>query len=101
MNFNINNELKSNYTHKCVQYMIIYGKFDSEVFFFLQIEALDVGQIVKVRIGHDGKKFMSGWHLNKVFKDITFFLRNQRETIQHDPLGYFPHLASVIIISIC
>lgn len=59
-------------------------------FFFLQIEALDVGQIVKVRIGHDGKKFMSGWHLNKVFKDIMCFLRNQRDHSAWS-VGYCPH----------
>lgn len=80
--------------------MIIYDKFDSEVFFFLQIEALDVGQIVKVRIGHDGKKFMSGWHLNKVFKDIMFLLGNQRDHSAWS-FDYFLHLASVIIISVC
>ncbi|XP_063398724.1 lipoxygenase homology domain-containing protein 1-like isoform X1 [Mytilus trossulus] len=31
-----------------------------------KIEALDVGQISKIRIGHDAKKLASGWHLNKV-----------------------------------
>ena len=34
--------------------------------FFCQIEGKDVGQIVKVRIGHDGTSFGDGWYLDKV-----------------------------------
>ena len=31
-----------------------------------QIEAPDVGQLQKVRIGHDGAGMFSGWHMEKV-----------------------------------
>ncbi|CAC5411596.1 unnamed protein product [Mytilus coruscus] len=30
------------------------------------LEAADLGDIRKIKIGHDGSSFMSGWHLNKV-----------------------------------
>ncbi|XP_071157260.1 uncharacterized protein [Mytilus edulis] len=31
------------------------------------LEAADIGDIGKIKIGHDGSSFMSGWHLHKVF----------------------------------
>ena len=36
--------------------------------FFLQIEQKDIGDLLKIRIGHDGKGFGAGWHLDKVKK---------------------------------
>ena len=36
------------------------------MFFFLQIEQKDIGDLLKIRIGHDGKGFGAGWHLDKV-----------------------------------
>jgi len=32
----------------------------------LQIEAADIGRILKARIGHDGTGMFSGWFLDKV-----------------------------------
>ena len=33
---------------------------------FLQIEAEDIGPLVKVRVGHDGKGAFAGWYLDKL-----------------------------------
>ena len=55
---------------KLNMYSISRTLFMSPVFIFLffnfQIELADVGRILKVRIGHDGKGMMSGWFLDKV-----------------------------------
>lgn len=40
--------------------------------FFLQIEQKDIGDLLKIRIGHDGKGFGAGWHLDKV-KEIHIY----------------------------
>jgi hypothetical protein len=32
----------------------------------MQIEAGDVGPLLKVRVGHDGKGAFAGWYLDKV-----------------------------------
>lgn len=33
---------------------------------FFQIEAEDIGPLLKVRVGHDGKGMFAGWFLDKV-----------------------------------
>jgi len=34
---------------------------------YQQIEASDVGPLLKIRVGHDGKGSFAGWFLDKVF----------------------------------
>ena len=43
-----------------------FSNFHELIRFSWQIEGKDVGQIVKVRIGHDGTSFGDGWFLDKV-----------------------------------
>ena len=39
-----------------------------ELLHYFQIEADDVGPLLKVRIGHDGAGMFAGWFLEKVIK---------------------------------
>ncbi len=38
-----------------------------------RIQYTDVGEIEKIRIGHDNKGLASGWHLSKVCLIIFFY----------------------------
>ena len=42
------------------------GKFERDTWDNAAIEAVELGDIKKIRIGHDNKGFMSGWFLDKV-----------------------------------
>jgi hypothetical protein len=43
-----------------------------------QIEASDVGPLLKVRVGHDGKGAFAGWFLDKVTFDFYLSLCNHK-----------------------
>ena len=65
-----------------------------------QIEAEDVGPLLKIRIGHDGKGFGDGWFLEKVsfecrFKESLFFETMFMLSFVFDSL--YPEIISSVI----
>jgi len=47
---------------------------DNSCLVSIQIEAEDVGPLLKIRIGHDGKGMLAGWFLEKVCSKHTIFV---------------------------
>ena len=51
------------------------NKFERKSEDLFSVEAIDLGQLQKVRIGHDNKGGFAGWYLDKVYKYIRLSLR--------------------------
>ena len=46
------------------------------LYFLYQIEADDIGPLLKIRVGHDGKGSFAGWCLEKVGNNNNNCLKN-------------------------